>query len=154
MRSGVTATKILWGQISVVFLIVLGTIWTATQWTAWRLGFQPQLGQPWLELFGIPVYVPPAFFWWWYHYDTYATAIFVEGGVIAASGGFASRYVDRAFRVTRSRTRRPYNDGIVTADVEMLDELLLTGNKLRTLCYMLFSLSKVRSKHGPVHCSR
>ena len=48
----VTATKILWGQILVVFAIVLATIWGATQWTAWRLGFQPQLGPPWFELAG------------------------------------------------------------------------------------------------------
>jgi hypothetical protein len=26
------------------------TLWAATQWTAWRLGYQPQLGQPWFEL--------------------------------------------------------------------------------------------------------
>jgi hypothetical protein len=37
------ATKILWGQIVVVFATVLATLWAATQWTAWRLGFQPQL---------------------------------------------------------------------------------------------------------------
>jgi type IV secretory pathway TraG/TraD family ATPase VirD4 len=34
-----TATKILWGQVLVVFTIVLVTPWTATQWTAWRLGY-------------------------------------------------------------------------------------------------------------------
>jgi type IV secretory pathway TraG/TraD family ATPase VirD4 len=39
-------------------------------WTAWRLGFQPQLGHPWFHLWpGMPVYLPPAFFWWWYLYD-------------------------------------------------------------------------------------
>jgi type IV secretion system protein VirD4 len=36
--AALTATKILWGQILVVFAIVLVTLWTATQWTAWRLG--------------------------------------------------------------------------------------------------------------------
>ena len=45
-----SATKILWGQIAVVFAIVLITMWAATQWTAWRLGYQPQLGRPWFEL--------------------------------------------------------------------------------------------------------
>jgi len=67
-----SATKILWGQITVVFLIVLLTIWGATEWTAWRLGFQPELGRPWFELAGMPVYYPPVFFWWWYIYDAYA----------------------------------------------------------------------------------
>jgi hypothetical protein len=66
----VSATRILWGQIVIVLLIVLATTWAATQWTAWRLGFQPQLGQPWFHLLpGMPVYVPPAFFWWWLLYD-------------------------------------------------------------------------------------
>ena len=85
-----TATKILWGQILAVFLIVLTTTWGATQWVAWRLGFQAQLGSPWFEAFGMPIYPPPAFFWWWYFYDAYARTVFWEGGAIAASGGFIS----------------------------------------------------------------
>jgi type IV secretion system protein VirD4 len=52
-------------------------MWTATQWTAWRLGYQPQLGQPWFEVArGIPIYVPPAFFWWWFFFDAYAPDVF------------------------------------------------------------------------------
>ena len=59
-----SGNRILWGQITLVLAVVLATTWTATQWTAWRLGFQPQLGQPWFELAqGMPVYYPPAFFW-------------------------------------------------------------------------------------------
>ena len=85
-----TATKILWGQILTVFAIVLTTTWGATQWTAWRLGFQPQLGTPWFDLAGLSVYPPPAFFWWWYFYDAYAPRIFLEGAAIAVSGGFVS----------------------------------------------------------------
>ena len=41
-----SATKILWGQITVVFLIILITTWGATQYVAWSLGFQAQLGTP------------------------------------------------------------------------------------------------------------
>ena len=98
-----SATKILWGQILVVFLIVLSTTWAATQWTAWQLGFQPQLGRPWFELSGWPVYYPPAFFWWWYFYDAYAPEIFVEGAFIAASGGFISIAVAIGMSVWRAR---------------------------------------------------
>ena len=47
-----SATKILWGQILVVALIILATTWGATEWTAWRLNFQAQLGEPWFILFG------------------------------------------------------------------------------------------------------
>jgi type IV secretion system protein VirD4 len=41
-----TGTKILWGQILIVLAIVLATVWIATQWRAWRLGYQPRLGPP------------------------------------------------------------------------------------------------------------
>ncbi|MGG6892281.1 conjugal transfer protein TraG [Rhizobium sp. BR 315] len=98
-----SATKILWGQILTVFLIVLMTTWGATQWTAWRLGFQPQLGQPWFEVAGWPIYYAPAFFWWWYFYDAYAPPIFVEGGMIAASGGFIAIAVAISMSVWRAR---------------------------------------------------
>lgn len=98
-----SATKILWGQILTVFMIVLLTTWTATQWTAWRLGFQAQLGPAWFELAGWPIYYPPAFFWWWYFYDAYAPPIFVEGAYIAASGGFISIAVAIGMSVWRAR---------------------------------------------------
>ena len=98
-----TATKILWGQIIVVFAIVLATMWGATQWTAWRLGFQPQLGPPWFAIADVPVYFPPAFFWWWYHFDAYAPDIFIEGAAIASSGGFASIGIAIGMSVWRAR---------------------------------------------------
>ena len=98
-----SATKILWGQILLVSLIVLATTWAATQWTAWQLGFQPQLGRPWFELFGWPIYYPPAFFWWWYFYDAYAPHVFVEGAYTAASGGFIAIAVAIAMSVWRAR---------------------------------------------------
>lgn len=101
-----SATKILWGQILTVFLIVLMTTWAATQWTAYRLGFQPQLGLPWFELAGWPIYYPPAFFWWWYFYDAYAPPIFIEGAYIAASGGFISIAVAIGMSVWRAREAR------------------------------------------------
>ncbi len=99
-----SATKILWGQITLVMLIVLATTWAATEWTAWRLGFQPQLGQPWFHFMaGMPVYLPPAFFWWWYAYDAYAPRIFLEGASIAASGGLFSVVVAVGMSVWRAR---------------------------------------------------
>jgi type IV secretion system protein VirD4 len=97
------ATKILWGQILLVCLVVLAFVWMATEWTAWRLGFQSQLGPPWFELFGLPVYQPPAFFWWWFSFDAYAPHIFEEGGYIAAAGGIAAIAVATTMSVLRAR---------------------------------------------------
>ena len=98
-----SATKILWGQILVVTLIVLATTWGATQYVAWQLGFQAQLGTPWFKLGGVSVYYPPAFFWWWYFYDAYAPDIFTEGAFIAASGGFIAIAVAIGMSVWRAR---------------------------------------------------
>ncbi|WP_279483703.1 conjugal transfer protein TraG [Aureimonas sp. SK2] len=98
-----SATKILWGQITVVFLIVLTTTWAATQYVAWSLGFQAQLGAPWFVLSGVPIYYPPSIFWWWYFYDAYAPEIFAKGGMIAASGGFIAIAVAIGMSVWRAR---------------------------------------------------
>jgi type IV secretion system protein VirD4 len=59
-----SAAKILWGQVLAVFLIILASVWGATQWTASALGFQPELGTPWFSAFGHPVYRPYDLFWW------------------------------------------------------------------------------------------
>ncbi|CAM5612809.1 type IV secretion system protein VirD4 [Aquamicrobium terrae] len=99
-------SRILWGQIAVVFTIVLVMTWAATQWVAFRLGFQPQLGDPWLELAGWPIYYPPAFFWWWFSFDAYAPAIFVEGGIIAVSGGFLAIAAAILMSIIRAREAR------------------------------------------------
>ena len=98
-----SASRVMWGQIVLVLAIVLVAVWIATQWIAWRLGFQPQLGSPWFALAGWPVYPPPAFFWWWFFYDAYAPHIFLEGAVIAASGGIVAIAVAILMSIYRAR---------------------------------------------------
>ena len=99
----VNATRILWGQVLVVFAIVLASIWAATQWTAWQLGYQAQLGEPWFVVAGHSIYQPSAFFLWWYSYDAYAPHIFEQGGYVAAGGSFVSIVVAMAMSVWRAR---------------------------------------------------
>jgi type IV secretion system protein VirD4 len=84
-----TPTKLLIGQMFVVFGIVFAGIWAATQWAAAMLGYQPQLGAPWFELAGTPIYRPWQIFPWWYHYDAYAPNVFDKAGALAAASGFA-----------------------------------------------------------------
>ena len=43
-----TPTKLLIGQILIVFAIVIAGVWDATQWAAAELGYQAQLGAPWV----------------------------------------------------------------------------------------------------------
>lgn len=103
MRGG----RILWGQIAVVLTIVIVMAWAATQWVAFRLGFQLQLGNPWFELAGWPFYYPPAFFWWWFSFDAYAPAIFMEGAAITTSGGILA--IAAAILMSMIRTREARN---------------------------------------------
>ena len=63
-----TPTKLLIGTVFSVLAIAVGGVWFATEWAAWHLGFQPQLGAPWFTLFGYPVYPVWALFVWWYAY--------------------------------------------------------------------------------------
>ncbi len=97
------ATKILWGQVLAVGAVTLVFVWAATEWTAWRLAFQPELGAPWFQLLHWPVYQPPAFFWWWFAFDAYAPSVFAHGAVIAASGALAAIVVAVALAVWRAR---------------------------------------------------
>jgi type IV secretion system protein VirD4 len=72
-------TGILFGQICVVLGVAFGGVWSATQWTAHALGYQPQLGAPWLDISGVPIYEPWKLFEWWYFYDAYAPDVFLRG---------------------------------------------------------------------------
>jgi len=97
-----SATKILWGQLLCVLIVVLAFVWTATEWTAWRLAFQPQLGPAWFVVGRWPIYQPAAFFIWWFKFDAYAPLIFIQGACIAASGGIAAIFVAIGLSVLRA----------------------------------------------------
>ena len=82
-----TPTKLLVGQVLIVFAVVIATLWFATEWAAAQLGYQPQLGTPWFSLLSYPFYYPWRLFEWWYAFDAYAPLVFNEAGAIAAGGG-------------------------------------------------------------------
>ena len=82
-----TPTKLLIGQILVVLAIISLGIWTATQWAAASLAYQPELGLPWFALLGVPIYHPWSIFPWWFSFEAYAPAVFDEAGAIPPPGG-------------------------------------------------------------------
>jgi type IV secretion system protein VirD4 len=82
-----TPTRLLLGQIAVVFAIVGLGLWAGTQWAAAMLAYQPRLGPAWFDLLGLPVYRPWQLFVWWYQFDAYAPEVFDKAGMLAASGG-------------------------------------------------------------------
>jgi type IV secretion system protein VirD4 len=83
-----TPTKLLIGQILVVFLIMIAGVWGATQWAAAMLGYQGELGAPWLRIGHFNIYRPWDLFGWWYHFDAYAPQVFDKAGALAAASGF------------------------------------------------------------------
>ena len=83
-----TPTRLLIGQILIVFAIVVLGVWSATQWAASMLAHQPELGRPWFRLSGLPIYRPWALFPWWYHYEAYAPQVFDRAGLLAGGSGF------------------------------------------------------------------
>lgn len=83
-----TPTKLLIGQILVVFLIMILGVWSATQWAAAMLGYQPELGTPWVQSGHFTLYRPWDLFGWWYHFDAYAPEVFDKAGALAAASGF------------------------------------------------------------------
>jgi len=106
-----TPTKLLVGQILVVFAIVILGVWAATQWAASMLGYQAQLGEPWALLFGVPVYRPWQIFPWWYHYEAYAPQVFDKAGMLAGASGFvgcASAIAGSLWRARQNRNVTTY----------------------------------------------
>jgi len=101
-----SGTKVLWGQIIAIGVILLLSLWAATEWTAWRLDWQPQLGHPWGHLFGWPIYSPPSFFGWWLVFDAYAPKIFLGGAGIFVSGAGVAIVLAIALSIARAREAR------------------------------------------------
>ncbi|NYT80260.1 conjugal transfer protein TraG [Alcaligenaceae bacterium] len=99
-------TNVLFGQIAVVFGIVIAGVWGATQWTAAALGYQLRLGAPWFDFHGTPVYHPWRLFEWWFFFDAYAPQVFNTGGMIAGGSGLVAVVVAIGMSIWRSRQAR------------------------------------------------
>ncbi|MCT7378238.1 conjugal transfer protein TraG [Chelativorans salis] len=100
-----TPTKILVGQIAVVFAIVIHGVWAATQWCAHMLDYQEQLGMPWLMVLGWPIYKPWKLFEWWFRFGAYAPEIFNKAGMAAGASGFVGCAAAIAGSLWRARQR-------------------------------------------------
>lgn len=99
-------TNVLFGQIAVVFGIVIAGVWGATQWTAAALGYQVRLGSPWFDCLGTSIYHPWKLFEWWFFFGAYAPEVFDTGGAIAGTSGMVAVVVAIAMSVWRSRQAR------------------------------------------------
>ncbi|WP_425411574.1 type IV secretory system conjugative DNA transfer family protein [Niveispirillum irakense] len=106
-----TPTKLLIGQVLVVFAIVILGVWAATQWAAAMLGYQAQLGPPWIVIAGWPIYRPWQLFHWWYWYEAYAPHVFDKAGMLAGASGFmgcAAAIIGSLWRARQTRMVTTY----------------------------------------------
>lgn len=125
-----TPTKILIGQILVVFAIMLLGLWAATQWAASMLAYQAGLGAPWFLSRGLPIYHPWALFPWWFHYNAYAPQVFDKAGALAGASGFlgcAAAIIGSLWRARQTSAVTTYGSARWASKAEIRDAGL-TGN--------------------------
>lgn len=96
-------TTLLVGQASIVITTITGTLWASTQWAAYKLGYQPGLGDPWFTFSDTTFYHPWRLFEWWYAYEAYAPEIFHHAGALAAGGGLLGTATAVAGSLWRAR---------------------------------------------------
>src|SRR3546814_20327784 len=99
-------TNVLFGQIAVVFGIVITGVWGATQWTAAALGYQLRLGSPWFDFFCTPVSHSWRLFEWWFFFDAYAPRVLATVGAIAGGSGLVAVLVALGLSIWRPRQSR------------------------------------------------
>ncbi|MFL6735544.1 MAG: conjugal transfer protein TraG [Sphingomonas sp.] len=145
-----TPTKLLIGQILIVFAIMVLGVWGASEWAASMLAYQPELGRPWFEFRGLPVYHPWALFPWWFHFDAYAPNVFSKAGALAGASGFfgcAAAIAGSLWRARQAGTVTTYGSARWATEREVRDAGLFGDSGV-----FLGSLEGCYLRHdGPEH---
>jgi type IV secretion system protein VirD4 len=145
-----TPTKLLIGQILVVFAIMALGLWAATQWAAAMLAYQPELGPAWFRFGELPLYRPWSLFPWWFHYEAYAPAVFNKAGALAAGSGFlgcAAAIAGSLWRARQSSSVTTYGSARWASEAEVREAGLFGDAGL-----ILGSLGDCYLRHdGPEH---
>ncbi len=118
-------------QFAFALLLILVSLWAATQWAAAMLGYQAALGMSWTDLFGWPVYAPWKLFPWWLAFDAQAPDVFGRAGSVAALGGMLSGAVaigGAARRASKNKVITTYGSAR-WADVSDVAEAGLLGER-------------------------
>lgn len=150
MEIFVNPTKLLIGQIIVVFAIVILGIWAATQWCGAMLGYSAWLGPPLRTVFGWRVYKPWQLFEWWYHFEAYAPQAFDKAGMLAGASGFmgcAAAIAGSLWRARQSRLVTTYGSSRWATKKE-----IKSAGLFRSTGVFLGRLNEVYLRHdGPEH---
>ena len=97
--------NVFYGHVATgISFMFLGT-WAATQYVAYALGYQPQLGPYAFLIHGVPIYEPWAWFLWAYHYEPYAPKVFDKASWITYGSFFSMFAVMVVLAIRRSKKR-------------------------------------------------
>jgi type IV secretion system protein VirD4 len=97
------ASNVLYGQVVTTVSVVLASVWIATQTAASSLDYDQQLGRPWFELLGYPVYQPWRLFDWWFRFGDASPSTFDRAGLIASGGSATAVLLAFGMSIWRAR---------------------------------------------------
>ncbi len=97
------ASNVLYGQVVTTVSVVLASVWIATQSAASSLDYDQQLGRPWFELRGYPVYQPWRLFGWWFRFGDASPSTFDRAGLIASGGSATAVLLAFGMSIWRAR---------------------------------------------------
>ena len=100
------ASNVLYGQVVATVSVVLASVCIATQSAASSLDYDPQLGRPWFELRGYPVYQPWRLFSWWFRFGDAHPSTFDRAGLIASGGSATAVLLAFGMSIWRARQSR------------------------------------------------
>ncbi len=100
------ASNVLYGQVVTTVSVALAGVWIATQSAASSLGYAEQLGRPWFELQGYPVYQPWRLFGWWFRFGDASPSTFDRAGLIASGGSATAVLLAFGMSIWRARQSR------------------------------------------------
>lgn len=98
-------TKVVWPALGLFLIIVLLSSWIATEYVAWKLGWDALLGLP---MFGRYVYEPWSILIWTFKYDNleYGQAVkdvFETAHLIMAGGGLSALLIPVGYIFVRTK---------------------------------------------------
>lgn len=104
-RAQVDMTKIVWPSLGLFLMIVLLSLWGATEYSAWALGWNTALGKP---IFGASVYEPWDVLIWTWKYNSPAYGIpvmniFEKAHIVMGCGGLAALLIPVGYAFMRTR---------------------------------------------------
>lgn len=114
-----------------MLVIIIGGVWTGTEWLAFRLHYPEELGTPWFTIGRFNLYPPWSLFLWDYHFGAYAPAEFNQAFWFVYGGtglGVASAIIGSLWRARRPNEATTYGSAKWATQTDVETAGLLEGS--------------------------